>query len=131
MSWFLLLGPRAGTLNMWIRVILGMDIREGPFNILTIQGMVFVHAIGIIPSMWLILISVLRVMDPALEEAAATAGASRLKSTLFVTVPLMAPGHPGHHHPVHGGRASNRWKPRWRSDARPASRSWPPACTTC
>jgi iron(III) transport system permease protein len=92
MSWFLLLGPRAGTLNMWIRVVFGMDVREGPFNILTIQGMVFVHAIGIIPSMWLILISVLRVMDPALEEAAATAGASRLRSMLFVTVPLMAPG---------------------------------------
>src|SRR5204863_5924914 len=70
MSWFLLLGPRAGTLNMWLRTLLGLDLREGPFNILTLEGMIFVHAIGIVPSMWLILISVLRVMDPALEEAA-------------------------------------------------------------
>jgi len=62
MSWFLLLGPRAGTLNMWIRTIFSLDTREGPFNILTLGGMIFVHAIGIIPSMWLILISVLRVM---------------------------------------------------------------------
>jgi iron(III) transport system permease protein len=54
--------------------------------------MIFVHAIGIIPSMWLILISVLRLMDPALEEAAFVSGASRVRSTLFVTVPLMAPG---------------------------------------
>jgi iron(III) transport system permease protein len=92
MSWFLLLGPRAGTLNMWIRTLFTLDTREGPFNILTLGGMIFVHAIGIIPSMWLILISVLRVMDPALEEAAAVAGASRLRSTLFVTIPLMAPG---------------------------------------
>src|ERR1700716_3060879 len=92
MSWFLLLGPRAGTLNMWIRSLFGLDTREGPFNILTLEGMIFVHAIGIIPSMWLILISVLRVMAPALEEAAAMSGASRLRSTLFVTVPLMAPG---------------------------------------
>src|SRR5205085_3202420 len=78
MSWFLLLGPRAGTLNMWLRTLLGLDVREGPFNILTLEGMIFVHAIGIVPSMWLILISVLRVMDPALEEAASIAGASRL-----------------------------------------------------
>jgi iron(III) transport system permease protein len=92
MSWFLLLGPRAGTLNLWFRTLLGLDIREGPFNILSLEGMIFVHAIGIIPSMWLILISVLRVMDPALEEAASAAGVSRLRSTLFVTVPLMAPG---------------------------------------
>jgi hypothetical protein len=39
-----------------------------------------------------ILIGVLRVMDPALEEAASVAGASRLRSVLFVTVALMAPG---------------------------------------
>jgi len=92
MSWFLLLGPRAGTLNMWIRTVFGLDTREGPFNVLSLEGMIFVHAIGIIPSMWLILISVLRVMDPALEEAASVSGASRLRSVLFVTVPLMAPG---------------------------------------
>ena len=91
MSWFLLLGPRAGTLNMWIRTLFGLDVREGPFNVLSLEGMIFVHALGIVPSMWLILISVLRVMDPALEEAAAVAGATRLRSTLFVTVPLMAP----------------------------------------
>jgi len=92
MSWFLLLGPRAGTLNMWLRVVFGLDTREGPFNVLSLEGMVFVHAIGIIPSMWLILISVLRVMDPALEEAASVSGASRIRSVLFVTVPLLAPG---------------------------------------
>jgi len=92
MSWFLLLGPRAGTLNMWLRVVFGLDTREGPFNVLSLEGMIFVHAIGIIPSMWLILISVLRVIDPALEEAASVSGASRIRSVLFVTVPLLAPG---------------------------------------
>jgi iron(III) transport system permease protein len=92
MSWFLLLGPRAGTGNMWLRQIFGLNVTEGPFNILSLEGMIFVHTIGIVPSMWLILISILRVMDPALEEAAATSGASRFRSTLFVTVPLMAPG---------------------------------------
>lgn len=74
MSWFLLLGPRAGTLNMWIRAVLGLDTKEGPFNVLSLEGMIFVHAIAIIPSMWLILISVLRVMDPALDGAGRTPG---------------------------------------------------------
>src|SRR5947209_11941055 len=92
MSWFLLLGPRAGTLNVWLRTALGLDIREGPFNILTLQGMIFVHALGIIPSMWLILISVLRAMDPGLEEAAAAAGGGRWGTLRRVTIPLMAPG---------------------------------------
>lgn len=91
MSWFLLLGPRAGTLNMWLRTLFGLDVREGPFNILSLQGMIFVHALGIIPSMWLILISVMRTMDPMLEEAAAVSGASRVRTTLFVTTPLLAP----------------------------------------
>ncbi len=91
MSWFLLLGPRAGTLNMWIRTIFSLDVRDGPFNILSLQGMILVHALGIIPSIWLILISVLRSMDPVLEEAAAISGASRWRTTLFVTVPLVAP----------------------------------------
>ena len=92
MSWFLLLGPRAGTLNMWLRALFHLDVREGPFNILSLEGMIFVHAIGMVPSMWLILISVLRMMDPSLEEAAATSGANRWRTTWFVTVPLMAPG---------------------------------------
>jgi iron(III) transport system permease protein len=91
MSWFLLLGPRAGTLNMWIRSLFGLEVREGPFNILSLEGMVFVHALGIIPSMWLILISVLRAMDPSLEEAAAAAGVSRWRTLGGVTIPLMAP----------------------------------------
>lgn len=92
MSWFLLLGPRAGTLNVWLRTLLHLDVRDGPLNILSLEGMIFVHAIGIVPSMWLILITVLRVMDPALEEAAAVSGASRWTATWRVTVPLMAPG---------------------------------------
>lgn len=92
LGWVLLLGPRAGTLNQWIRIIFGLDISEGPFNIFSMHGMVFVHVIGIVPAMWLILIGMFRNMDPALEESAATAGAGRLRSIRQVTAPLMFPG---------------------------------------
>ncbi len=92
LGWVLLLGPRAGTLNQWARQIFGLDIREGPVNIFSMEGMIFVHALGIVPSMWLLLISVLRNMDPTLEEAAAATGASRWKTIRHVTGPLMTPG---------------------------------------
>ncbi|MFN0071029.1 MAG: ABC transporter permease [Chloroflexota bacterium] len=92
LGWVLLLGPRAGTLNQWVRMIFGLDIREGPVNIFSMEGMIFVHALGIVPSMWLLLISVLRNMDPTLEEAAAATGASRWKTIRHVTGPLMTPG---------------------------------------
>lgn len=92
LGWVLLLGPRAGTLNVWLRYLLGLDGHEGPFNIFTLEGMVFVHALGIVPSMWLVLISVLRNLDPLLEEAAATTGAGRWRTLRYVVAPLMAPG---------------------------------------
>jgi iron(III) transport system permease protein len=92
LGWVLLLGPRAGTLNVWLRYLLGLDLREGPFNIFSLGGMIFVHALGIVPSMWLVLISVLRNLDPHLEEAAATTGASRWRTLRYVVAPLMAPG---------------------------------------
>jgi iron(III) transport system permease protein len=92
LGWVLLLGPRAGTLNQWIRLIFGLDVRDGPINIFSMEGMIFVHALGIVPSMWLLLISVLRNMDPTLEEAAAATGASRWSIIRHVTAPLMTPG---------------------------------------
>ena len=55
-------------------------------------GLVFVHVLGIIPTMWLFLTAVLRQMDPALEEAASSSGASRWQVLRTVTAPLMRPG---------------------------------------
>ena len=92
LGWVLLLGPRAGTLNQWFRLIVGSDTNNGPFNIFSMAGLIFVHALGIVPSMWLLLISVMRNMDPALEEAASVSGASRLRVLAKVTGPLMRPG---------------------------------------
>ncbi len=92
LGWVLLAGPRAGAVNEYIRLILGLDSRNGPFNIYTMQGMIFVTALGIVPSMWLLLVSVLRNMDPTLEEAASTSGVNRWGVMRKVTMPLMLPG---------------------------------------
>jgi len=92
LGWVLLAGPRAGTVNQWIRLLFGIDTNEGPFNIFSMQGLIFVHVLGVVPSMWLFLTSVLRNMDPSLEEAASASGASRWTTLRRVTAPLMAPG---------------------------------------
>lgn len=92
LGWVLLLGPRGGTINVYLRALTGSDATEGPFNIFSLEGLIFVHVLGIIPTMWLFLTAVLRQMDPLLEEAALTAGASRWQVLRSVTAPLMRPG---------------------------------------
>ena len=92
LGWVLLLGPRGGTLNVYLRSLTGSDAAEGPFNIYSLEGLIFVHVLGMVPTMWLFLTAVLRRMDPILEEAASVAGAGRLAVLRTVTTPLMRPG---------------------------------------
>ena len=92
LGWVLLLGPRGGTVNVYLRQVLGSEAAEGPLNIFSLGGLIFVHVLGIVPTMWLFLTAVLRQMDPALEEAALASGASRWQVLRTVTAPLMRPG---------------------------------------
>jgi iron(III) transport system permease protein len=92
LGWILLLGPNAGTINVFLRDLLALATYRGPLNIYTMWGMVFVTGIIAVPSMWLLLLALFRNFDPRLEEAAATSGAGRWQVLKRVTVPLMLPG---------------------------------------
>ena len=92
LGWILLLGPAAGVINQYLRLFTGNPANNGPINIFSLGGLIFVHVLGLVPSMWLFLISVLRNMDPTLEEAAAIAGASRGRVFSAITLPLLRPG---------------------------------------
>ena len=92
LGWVLLAGPRAGTINEYFRLLTGSDARQGPLNVYSLWGMIIVTALGIVPSMWLMLVSVLRNMDPNLEDAAAASGIGRWATLRKVTAPLMWPG---------------------------------------
>ena len=92
LGWSLLLGPNAGTVNIFLRDALALETYRGPLNIYTMGGMVFVSGIIAVPSMWLLLLGLFRNFDPRLEEAAATSGAGRWQVLKRVTVPLMLPG---------------------------------------
>ncbi len=90
LGWERLLDPRIGVINLVLRALLGME-GEGPLNVFTLYGMSFVMGLSMVPTVFLMLVPVLRNMDPAYEEASMIAGASRFKTLCRVTFPLTYP----------------------------------------
>jgi len=90
MAWVLLLSPRSGFANRWLIDWLGLQ--TAPFNIYSLGGMAFVEGLRLVPTAFLMLVPLLRSMDPALEEAAAASGAPPLSTARKVTLGLMLPG---------------------------------------
>ncbi len=90
LGWERLLDPRIGVINLVIRALLGME-GEGPLNVFTIYGMSFVMGLSMVPTVFLMLVPVLRNMDPAFEEASMISGASRFTTLCRVTFPLTYP----------------------------------------
>lgn len=89
MGWVLLASPRTGTLNQIARSLLGTQ--AGLFNIYSMGGMIFVESLALVPSVYLILASAFRNMDPALEEAAMASGARWPVMIRRIFVPMLAP----------------------------------------
>ena len=90
LGWERLLDPRIGVINLVLRALLGLE-GEGPLNVFTLFGMSFVMGLSMVPTVFLMLVPVLRNMDPAFEEASMIAGASRFMTLLRVTFPLTYP----------------------------------------
>jgi iron(III) transport system permease protein len=90
-AWIFLLAPKTGFLNIVLREALGLS-GAGPLNIFTMGGMVFAQAVVLVPFVFLLLTAALRSMNPSLEEASETSGASPLTTFLRVTLPVLRPG---------------------------------------
>lgn len=90
MAWILILSPRIGFVNTWLKQFFELD--TSPFNIYSIGGMIFIEGLRLVPTAFLMLVPLMRSMDPALEEAAAVSGASPMSATRKVTLRLLAPG---------------------------------------
>lgn len=89
-AWVLLMSPRSGFLN---RGWMGMTGAEGPlFDIYTMGGLIFAEGLRLVPVAFLMLVPLMRSMDPSLEEAAAASGASPLRTTRRITLALLLPG---------------------------------------
>lgn len=89
-GWILLLNPGNGALNVFIRDMTGAQ--EGPFDIYTMEMMIFISGLALAPTMYVMLCGILRNMDPHLESAAQVAGSNRLAVLRHVTLPLITPG---------------------------------------
>ncbi len=87
-SWVLLLSPKIGLINTLIRNITGADIS---LNIYSMPGMIFVQALAMVPTVYLIMYPSLRSMDASLEEAALTSGMAPWKVITSVVLPLVRP----------------------------------------
>lgn len=61
-------------------------------NIYGLKGLVMVQTMTFFPVSYLLLIGLLKKIDPSLEEASRNMGASRWKTFKTVTLPLMLPG---------------------------------------
>lgn len=89
-TWVLLLSPRSGFINRaWKHLF---STTEPLFDVYTMSGLIFAEGLRLVPVAFLMMVPLFRSMDPALEEAAATNGASPLRATRRVTLMLMLPG---------------------------------------
>lgn len=94
MAWTLLLAEREGWVNIAARGLLsvfGVDLETGPFNVYSMPGMIFVESVRGSTTLFLMLVASFRLMDPALEDAAAMSGVGTLTTLRRVTAPLLKP----------------------------------------
>ncbi len=88
-AWHNLASPKVGLLNDLARWLFGTT--GYLFNVDNIWGVIWVTAIFHAPLVYLFVVGSLRRMDPSLEDSARTTGAGLLRTTLTVTLPLVAP----------------------------------------
>ncbi len=89
MAWVLLLSPRIGFINQLLKDLFGPDAPI--INVYSLGGMVFLEGLRLVPTAFLMLVPLMRSMDPSLEEAAAVSGARPLSTLRKVTLRLLAP----------------------------------------
>lgn len=89
-SWGLLLNPSNGIINVYVRRFLSF-IEEGPLNVYSMWGMIFVQAITMVPVTFLLITAAFRAMDSVMEEAATISGAKFRTTVRRITLPVLTP----------------------------------------
>lgn len=88
-AWVTLLDPQIGMINTIGKTITGND--SPIFNVFTLQGMIFVEILALVPSSFLILSPAFRNIDPNLEDAAFASGAGLNTVLSKIVLPLIFP----------------------------------------
>src|SRR5690625_3132925 len=94
-GWVMLATPGPGLLNGAIRGAISAvgftPPTEGPLNIYSWPGVVFLYIITLVPFCYLPISAALRNVNPALEEASRVSGSGLLRTCFKVTLPALRP----------------------------------------
>lgn len=93
-GWVFLASPQAGFLNVVIRGFLswfGVELTQGPINIFTWPGLIFVYVLFLTPYAYLAVSTGLQSLDPALEEASRMSGHGPFSTVFKVALPNLVP----------------------------------------
>jgi iron(III) transport system permease protein len=88
-AWIFLAAPNSGYLNKLLVAWLGLA--SPPFNIFSFGGLVFIETAHLFPVVFFAVASALGNIDASHEQAARMLGAGRWRTTMTITLPLVAP----------------------------------------
>ena len=88
-GWILLAGPNSGWLNKVWMALSGAE--QGVFNVYSMPGLILVIAVTSFPYVFVFTNAALDLVSSEMEDAANILGAGTLRTTLRVTLPLVAP----------------------------------------
>lgn len=93
-GWTMLLSPQSGFINIIIRSLLaplGIELTQGPIDIYSWGGTIFIYAIYMTPFTFLLVAAGLQNTDSQLEEQSRVSGAGVLRTIVKVTLPAVRP----------------------------------------
>lgn len=88
-AWIFLAAPNSGLLNKALAAVFGRA--EPLFNIFSFGGLVFIETAHLFPLVFFAVSAALGNIDTSHEQAARVLGAGRGRTTLTITLPLVAP----------------------------------------
>jgi iron(III) transport system permease protein len=91
MAWLRLLNPNAGDINVLLRGLFHIESGEGPLNIYSVGGLIWVLTTFYYPYAFITISRAMEKMDPSLEEASRISGASPIMTVFRITLPMMTP----------------------------------------
>jgi len=89
--WSLLAAPRVGILNMILISAFPFLGSNGPFNAYTSWGIIWTMSLYFVPFVFLFTSGALKSMDATLEESSQMSGATKFKTAVKITLPLVLP----------------------------------------
>ena len=93
-GWIILFDPKVGYANAalrWLSSLFGSNLDEGPINVYSMQMVIVISAVYLVPYVFLIMTSALQTLDSAMEEASRVSGASAMRTFFLVVLPSLAP----------------------------------------